>query len=156
MNGPDPFSGYEMKGPKLDVVGAQEDERGIPLATLSAMTHGELVALVRLCNAKQVGYALMSREEKSEALRLKIYGIAMDSKNDIAVIKAANDWLDREFGKAKQHVEVNNTGSVSIFTPDLSATLRFIKGITGGARGEDIPRPVLDGPLLVDAVCIEA
>ena len=33
-------------------------------------------------------------------MRLRVYEIAMSADNDAIVLKAANDWLDREEGKA--------------------------------------------------------
>lgn len=75
------------------------------LATIDLMTIDELRGLVRRVSGAMWGYALQDKEQKKEALRLKIYGIAMNSSNDAVILKAANDWLDREEGKPMQRVQ---------------------------------------------------
>lgn len=90
------------------------------LAKLSEMDREGLLSLIRLCDAKKVRYAMLTKEEKRERLKLRIYGIAEDSDNEPVVIKAANDWLDREDGKAMQQIrqETNIMGSIAMISGD--------------------------------------
>jgi hypothetical protein len=76
------------------------------LAGLEQMDRGGLLSLVKRLPAKITGYALQTREERKDAMRLKIYDIAMSSENDAVTLKAANDWLDREEGKAIQRTAI--------------------------------------------------
>lgn len=86
------------------------------LALLYDMTKYELIALLKLCNENKLGYALLGKDEKRERLKLKIYTLAMESANDTVTLKAANDWLDREDGKAIQQIkqDVNVSGSIAL------------------------------------------
>ena len=72
------------------------------LARLDGMSREEIIALVKALPARITGYALQTKEERREAMRLKVYEIAMSAANDAITLKAANDWLDREEGKSVQ------------------------------------------------------
>lgn len=87
------------------------------MAAIDQMPVNELRALIRRVSGAMWGYAAMSKEEKRESLRLKIYAIAMGSGQDAVTLKAANDWLDREEGKATQRVETK----ALIATVDMTA-----------------------------------
>lgn len=75
-------------------------------SALDAMSKDELIALVQRVSGAMWGYALQTKDEKREALRLKVYAIAMGSAQDAVTLKAANDWLDRDEGKATQRVQL--------------------------------------------------
>jgi len=70
------------------------------IAKLQELSREGLIDLFKRLPAKITGYALQTREERREAMRLKIYDIAMSADNDTITLKAANDWLDRDEGKA--------------------------------------------------------
>lgn len=98
---------------------------------LEGMSVEELKKLVRLCNAELVGYALLSKEEKKERLRLKVYAIAMGSGQDAITLKAANDWLDREEGKATQRIQQETTVSFDL-KANPAIVDRFRQRLGGG------------------------
>lgn len=93
-------------------MGAPELEKSeIPPSTLAAlegMTRDELMGLIRIALADQIGYLTLTKDERREAMKLRVYSIAMRSKEDSAALKAANDWLDREDGKPTQRIEQKN------------------------------------------------
>lgn len=91
--------------PKTPKESLSDDE----LRNLDQLTKEELITLVRRLPAAGIAHALLTKEEKRERLKLKVYAIAMESDNDASVLKAANDWLDREDGKAAQSVKVEQT-----------------------------------------------
>lgn len=110
-----------------EVYGDKAVEKQKPLAPaitdaqldlLDDMTKEELIALIRLCNANKLGYALLDKDEKRERLKVKIYTLAMESGNDTVTLKAANDWLNREDGKAAQSINqnVNVTGAIALIS----------------------------------------
>ena len=76
------------------------------LATLAGKTREELIDLLKLCG-KRVEYALLSKEEKRERMKLKVYALAQDSESEPVILKAANDWLDREDGRPGQSVQID-------------------------------------------------
>lgn len=84
------------------------------LAGVDSMPKDELIALIKRVAGAMWGYALLSSEQKREALRLKIYSIAMQSSQDAVTLKAANDWLDREEGKPVQRVVQDTTLSFDL------------------------------------------
>ncbi len=90
------------------------------LEKLEGMSKDDLITLVRRIPSVPVAHALLTKEEKRERLKEKVFGIAMDSTNESAVLKAANDWLDREDGKAMQQIrqETHVTGSVALISSD--------------------------------------
>lgn len=94
---------YVMKGNPIPA--AVPSYQPPDLSKLDQMTREELIALIKTVSSALWGYALLSKEEKQEALRLKVYAIAMGSAQDAVTLKAANDWLDREEGKATQRIE---------------------------------------------------
>ncbi len=104
--GPDPFANYEMKAPKY-VAPPRPDPVVIEQITdseLESLTKEQLSALLKLCDARKIRYALLTKEEKREQIKLKVYSIAMESTNDSVTLKAANDWLDREDGRPAQSI----------------------------------------------------
>ncbi len=90
------------------------------IENLDNLSKEELIALVRCLPVVSVAHSLLSREEKRERLKLKVYTIAMESKNDASILKAANDWLDREDGKAAVSINqnVNVTGAIAVMSKE--------------------------------------
>lgn len=98
------------------------------LQKLGEMSREGLIALVRCLPARITGYALQTKEEKREALKLEVYAVAMSNTLDAVKLKAANDWLDREDGKAIQRIEqknlnVNVSAPKELTTDELMARL---------------------------------
>lgn len=95
------------------------------MARIEGMDRVGLVALYRLLMADKVHYSLLTKEEKREAMKLKVYSIAMQADSDAVTLKAANDWLDREDGKATAYIkqDVNVSGAVMLMTGDQVASL---------------------------------
>lgn len=113
----DPLTGDPMPKSALPVLAHETANAAIStaqLAALDSMPKYELIALIKRVAGAMWGYALLSSEQKREALRLKIYSIAMQSSQDAVTLKAANDWLDREEGKPVQRVVQDTTLSFDL------------------------------------------
>lgn len=64
----------------------------------------QIISILLLLDPRKIRYALLTKEEKREQMKLKVYSIAMESTNDSVTLKAANDWLDREDGRPAQSI----------------------------------------------------
>lgn len=100
----------------------------VDLAKLGEMTKDELIALVKCLPVRITGYALQTKEERREALKLEVYAVAMSNTMDAVKLKACNDWLDREDGKSTQRIEqknlnVNVSAAKDMTTDELIARL---------------------------------
>lgn len=88
------------------------------LSRLDAMSKEELVGLVRLCNTVQIGYALLTDEERKLALRVKLMELAMKADDDKVALNAINQLLDRIEGKpvgTAQNINIGgNLGPMTI------------------------------------------
>ncbi len=84
-----------------------EDE----LARLGDMSREQLIALIRLCNAEQIGIALMTTEEVKAATRLRLSVMAISNKDDKLALQAIQQLLDRLEGKPVGTAQQINIGS---------------------------------------------
>jgi hypothetical protein len=81
------------------------------LAKLDNMTKEELIALIRLCNAEQIGIALMTPDEVKAATRLRLAVMAISNKDDKVALQAIQQLLDRLEGKPLGTAQQINIGS---------------------------------------------
>lgn len=88
--------------PPPDTLTAEE------LGRLGEMGRDELISFIRCLPSRITGYALQTKEERREAMKLRVYEIAMGNADNPSTLKACNDWLDREDGKATQRIEQKN------------------------------------------------
>lgn len=93
----------------------------------STLSHAELLSKLRLCDSAR--FTDLTKDEKAEALRLRIYTIAMTSTNEATIIKAANDWLDREEGTPVQSMRMAAVvKSEKLGEDDAEILARFFAG----------------------------
>ena len=77
------------------------------------MSKEELIALIRGLPCVPIAHALLTKDEKRERIKAKVYAVAMESTNEASILKAANDWLDREDGKAAQMETVTLNANIT-------------------------------------------
>ena len=84
------------------------------MARIEGMAREELIALVRLCNAEQIGIALMTAQEVKDATRLRLAVMAITNKDDKLALQAIQQLLDRLEGKpvgTAQQINIGASGS---------------------------------------------
>lgn len=98
---------------------------------LGQMQKDDLITLIKLVSGAIWGYALATKDEKREAMRLRVYNIAMTSSDNETVLKACNQWLDREEGKPqqKQVIDLNETKEVTVNINDPAALMELAKRV---------------------------
>lgn len=107
---PDP-SNYTMKANKtIATANPNLNPPQMPItsdviAKLDSMTKDDLITLIKLVYGAIWGYAILTADEKREAMRLRVANIALTSTDNETVLKACNQWLDREEGKPMQRIE---------------------------------------------------
>ena len=105
---------------------------------LAELTRGEILALA-------ADKERLDREYKAFDAQV-IMGLAetlMDIPDGAEDPSAARERLyDREIGKAAQPVDVKHSGSVAVFTADVSPLIKFIEEET--IRGSETDIPALD------------
>ena len=111
----DPLTGDPL--PKSNkIVASKPDDSAITadvLAKLGDMSKEELIALIRGLPCVPIAHALLTKDEKRERIKAKVYAVAMESTNEASILKAANDWLDREDGKAAQMETVTLNANIT-------------------------------------------
>lgn len=100
------------------------------LANLEQMSRDELLALVKRLPVVPVAHALLTKDEKRERMKAKVYGIAMESTNEASILKAANDWLDREDGKPKSSMELTGKEGAPLSMRLIEAQQRLLVDVT--------------------------
>lgn len=86
---------------------SQPEDNAIPadvLAKLNGMDREGLIALIRLCNADKIGVALLTKEERMEAAKLKLWHGGLSEKEIYKALPALNAAMDREIGKPAQSI----------------------------------------------------
>jgi hypothetical protein len=107
------------------------------------MPRAELVPLLkRICNARWGEVALMSKEERLEAGKLKLWHIGLTNEDANKAIAGLEKAFDREIGKAAQTVAmtVESKGIDKLQTDRLLALERHLAQLTG-ANPLIIPPP---------------
>lgn len=84
------------------------------LTRLDALSKPDLVTLIKRVSGAMWGIGMMTTDDTRSAMKLKIAGIALTSKDNQTILKACNDWLDREEGKAIQRVKQDNTHTFDV------------------------------------------
>ncbi len=122
------------------------------IAKLEEMPTDELIALIKLVSGAMWGIGLLTKEETREAMKLKIANIALTAKDNQTILKACNDWLDREEGKATQRIEQKVLNVNSMKTGEMTNEELFL-AISKLSDSKQLPigiKRLPDGRLEVD------
>lgn len=152
------------------VVQAANDASAIPplpaiplsasdLARLVDMPRPELLALLqrvseagwhdgKLKGSALLKTALLSDNEVYDAFMLKGSTLALNATDWREFQGLSEQWTVRKKGKVVDRVEVNQTGSISVFAPDIAGLCGLIADLAAKRTSAAVPGDVSSRPLL--------
>ena len=103
MSDTDPLTGELLAKPKT--LPPEKPQDALDLSRLDGMTRDELIALVRrVCGARWGEIAGMSKDERMESAKLKLWHEGLTSKEIVKYLPALREAMDRETGKPSQSI----------------------------------------------------
>jgi hypothetical protein len=107
---------------------------GDDLAKLGAMSHKQLVALIRTISGAMWGIGMQTQAERDEAILLKLSILALTSTEAKDVVSTAKEYFDRIRGKAAISITQNSTVAMLVASvqPDVELLRRIKQELLDG------------------------
>lgn len=112
----DPFTNYEMKGPKAPIaLPAETRPATLDIETLRNMGVEGLINLVQRISAARWGeVANMNPEAIAEAMKLRLAHGGLTQSDIFKAMPVMREWFDRTLGKPKERVEMLHQKNVIV------------------------------------------
>ena len=103
------------------------------LTRLASLSRDELITLLRLCNAEQIGVALMTPQEIVQAFKIRLATGGLTERDMFKALPLMREWFDREMGKAPQSIAmvVEDKGITKLSDDRLLRLEREVARMTG-------------------------
>ncbi len=105
---PDPIRGFVPRQNPPRAAPTVSIEASPDLSMVNTMTKDELISIIKtICGARWGEIALMTKDERMEAAKLKLWHGGLTEKEISKALPALNAAMDREVGKPMQHVKAD-------------------------------------------------
>jgi hypothetical protein len=145
---PDPFKNFTPRQNPKTVAKVEETQASEDfteeIARLENMPVDELRGVLqRICNARWGDIALMSKQQRAEAGRLKLWHAGLTEKEVYKALPILKEAFDRDEGRASQNVNMNvESTSLSKLSDDRLLRLeRELSRVTGQEAMVILPMP---------------